>query len=151
MKLIFQNQPFWNRNPCGLVNKYLALCWDQTRDPKLRPTLKPKVWNGLFFKSDFFFSWNHSDRMIFFNLIGRSYTDSKEFCCNDSYVIIRNSELLSGSMDKGTLGSGSKNNIFYILLRDYGQDVACTGMWRLARITSWFLMNRGFSIGMNWI
>merc|ERR1719412_3504367 len=51
-------------------------------------------------------------------------------------------------MDKSTLGSGSKTNIFYNLLRDYGQDVSCTVMWRLSRIASWYLMNRGFSIGI---
>ena len=79
---------------------------------------------------------------------GKGYTSNKEFCINDSFVIIRNSQLLAGSMDKSTLGSGSKNNIFYILLRDYGQDVSCTAMWRLSRIASWFLMNRGFSIGI---
>ena len=48
---------------------------------------------------------------------GKSYTSNREFCVQDSYVIIRNSELLAGSMDKNTLGSGSKNSIFYILLR----------------------------------
>ena len=45
-------------------------------------------------------------------------------------------------------GSGSKQNIFYILLRDWGQDVACIAMWRLSRVASWYLMNRGFSIGI---
>ena len=57
---------------------------------------------------------------------GKSYTSNEEFCVNDSYVIIRNSELLAGSMDKSTLGSGAKNNIFYILLCDWGQNVSCT-------------------------
>lgn len=47
----------------------------------------------------------------------KSYTKDLEMCANDGYVHIRNSELLSGTMDKATLGSGSKNNIFYILLR----------------------------------
>lgn len=79
---------------------------------------------------------------------GKSYTSQEEFCVKDSYVIIRNSELLAGSMDKSTLGSGTKTCIFYILLRDWGQDVACTAMWRLSRVTSWYLMNRGFSIGI---
>ncbi|KAK0182168.1 hypothetical protein PV327_000331 [Microctonus hyperodae] len=72
----------------------------------------------------------------------------KEFCINDSVVIIRNSELLSGAMEKSTLGSGSKRNIFYILLCDWGEDAATTAMWRLAKIASYFLMNRGFSIGI---
>lgn len=51
-------------------------------------------------------------------------------------------------MDKSTLGSGAKQNIFYVLLRDWGEDAATTAMWRLARIASYFLMNRGFSIGI---
>ena len=79
---------------------------------------------------------------------GKSYTKGREFCANDSYVVVRNSQLLSGSMDKSTLGSGSKSNIFYVLLKDFGQDTAATAMWRLARVASWFLMNRGFSIGI---
>ncbi|XP_058788636.1 DNA-directed RNA polymerase III subunit RPC1 [Phymastichus coffea] len=79
---------------------------------------------------------------------GRAYTSNEELCINDSYVIIRNSELLAGSMDKSTLGSGAKQNIFYVLLRDWGEDASTLVMWRLARIASYFLMNRGFSIGI---
>lgn len=51
-------------------------------------------------------------------------------------------------MDKGTLGSGSKENIFYVLLRDFGADCATTAMWRLSKMASYYLMNRGFSIGL---
>ena len=54
-------------------------------------------------------------------------------------MVIQNSELLCGSLDKGTLGSGSKNNIFYILLRDWGQLEAANAMSRLARITPTYL------------
>lgn len=79
---------------------------------------------------------------------GRAYTKDEEFCQRDSYVILRNSELLAGSMDKSTLGSGGKANVFYILLRDFGEDAAVTAMWRLSRMTSFYLMNRGFSIGI---
>lgn len=63
---------------------------------------------------------------------GKAYTDNKELCVKDSYVIIRNSELIAGALDKGHLGSGGKGgNIFYIILRDYGQDYAIKCMWRL--------------------
>ncbi|XP_015123305.1 DNA-directed RNA polymerase III subunit RPC1 [Diachasma alloeum] len=79
---------------------------------------------------------------------GRAYTYDEELCMNDSYVIIRNSELLAGAMDKSTLGSGAKQNIFYVLLRDWGEDASTIAMWRLARMASYFLMNRGFSIGI---
>ncbi|KAG8300593.1 DNA-directed RNA polymerase III subunit RPC1 [Homalodisca vitripennis] len=79
---------------------------------------------------------------------GRAYTSDEDLCVRDSFVVIRNSELLAGSMDKSTLGSGGKNNIFYVLLRDWGEGVATTAMWRLARLTSKYLMDRGFSIGI---
>ena len=53
-----------------------------------------------------------------------------------SDVVIRNSEIMCGSMDKSTLGSGTKNSIFYVILRDFGEDYATKSMWRLARV-SW--------------
>uniref|UniRef100_A0A8C6VII9 DNA-directed RNA polymerase subunit n=1 Tax=Naja naja TaxID=35670 RepID=A0A8C6VII9_NAJNA len=80
---------------------------------------------------------------------GKQYCGKGEdLCSNDSYVAIYNSELMSGSMDKGTLGSGSKKNIFYILLRDWGQVEAADAMSRLARLAPVYLSNRGFSIGI---
>uniref|UniRef100_A0A3B3S3Q8 DNA-directed RNA polymerase subunit n=1 Tax=Paramormyrops kingsleyae TaxID=1676925 RepID=A0A3B3S3Q8_9TELE len=80
---------------------------------------------------------------------GKQYSGRNEdLCHNDSFVVIQNSELVCGSMDKGTLGSGSKNNIFYILLRDWGQMEAADAMSRLARLAPVYLSNRGFSIGI---
>ncbi|XP_048419560.1 DNA-directed RNA polymerase III subunit RPC1 isoform X2 [Stegostoma tigrinum] len=80
---------------------------------------------------------------------GKQYCGKGEdLCYNDSFVVIQNSELMSGSLDKGTLGSGSKNNIFYILLRDWGQMAAADAMSRLARLAPVYLSNRGFSIGI---
>ncbi|KAJ1365444.1 DNA-directed RNA polymerase [Parelaphostrongylus tenuis] len=78
----------------------------------------------------------------------KSYTSNGEFCIEDSFVIFRNGQLISGVLDKSLLGSGSKVNIFYILLRDFGENAAADAMWRLARITPVFLSNRGFSIGI---
>ncbi|KAF8382261.1 rpc-1 [Pristionchus pacificus] len=71
-----------------------------------------------------------------------------DMCPNDSFVIIRNSQLLCGALDKNLLGSSSKVNIFYILLRDFGEDAAVDAMWRLARMAPVYLSNRGFSIGI---
>lgn len=80
---------------------------------------------------------------------GKNYTSNLDMCVRDSYVIIRNSELLCGSMDKNTLGSGGKCSIFYVIMRDFGEDYAIKSMWRLARMTSYFIMNRGFSFGIS--
>ena len=38
-------------------------------------------------------------------------------------VVIHNSELVAGALDKSVIGSGSKNSVFYVLLRDYGAQV----------------------------
>lgn len=51
-------------------------------------------------------------------------------------------------MDKATLGSGTKQSIFYILLCDWGEDIATLAMWRLAKLASCYLTNGGFSIGI---
>ena len=51
------------------------------------------------------------------------YKDSYELCHADNYIHIRNSELLSGVLDKGMLGAGSKQNVFYTLLKDYGKVI----------------------------
>ena len=79
---------------------------------------------------------------------GKSYSTNEDLCHNDSFLVIRNSELLAGSLDKSTIGSGSKSNIFYVLLRDYGEDFSIKAMWKLARVASYYMMNRGFSIGI---
>lgn len=53
---------------------------------------------------------------------------------NSVDVVIRNSEIMCGSMDKNTLGSGTKKSIFYVLLRDFGENESTKSMWRLARV-----------------
>ncbi|PIO74401.1 RNA polymerase Rpb1, domain 2 [Teladorsagia circumcincta] len=42
----------------------------------------------------------------------------------DSFVLFRNGELLSGVLDKSLLGTGSRTSIFFILLRDFGEGAA---------------------------
>ncbi|EDO36291.1 predicted protein [Nematostella vectensis] len=79
---------------------------------------------------------------------GKQYTSGEDLCVNDSFVVIHNSDLMCGALDKAVLGSGSKNSVFYVLLRDFGQQVAADAMWRVARICPFFLSNRGFSIGI---
>ncbi|VDL22627.1 unnamed protein product [Hymenolepis diminuta] len=74
--------------------------------------------------------------------------NNEEMCPNDGFVVIYNSELLAGCMDKKLLGSGSKSSIFYSILRDYGGEACADAMWRLSRIALYYLSHRGFSIGI---
>ena len=78
----------------------------------------------------------------------KDYTHGEELCANEAWVIVRNSELLAGAVDKSILGSGSKKNIFYVILKDFGKESAADVMWRVARMSIQFLMNKGFSIGI---
>lgn len=90
---------------------------------------------------------------------GKNYTNGRDLCVKDSCkrffelsdsetraivddsisvdldVVIRNSEIMCGSMDKNTLGSGTKNSIFYVILRDFGENESTKAMWRLARVS----------------
>ena len=95
-------------------------------------------------------------RPIFVNLEIKARTFTKvseglsmEMCPNDGYVVIRNCELLCGTLDKSSIGGDSKGSIFYVLLRDYGPDAAVECMSRLAKLCSRWLADRGFSIGIN--
>lgn len=67
---------------------------------------------------------------------------------NDGWLVIRNSEVMCGQMDKYTVGSGKKDSVFYVILRDFSPDEAVLTMNRLARLYSRQLTNWGFSIGI---
>ncbi|KAL6404050.1 DNA-directed RNA polymerase III subunit RPC1 [Ilyonectria robusta] len=67
---------------------------------------------------------------------------------DDGWLVIRNSEVMCGQMDKHTVGSGKKDSVFCVILRDFGPDEAVLAMNRLARLCSRQLTNRGFSIGI---
>lgn len=67
---------------------------------------------------------------------------------DDAYLVIRNSEVMCGYMDKATVGDGKKDSVFYVLMRDYGPEYAVAAMNRLAKLSSRWLTNRGFSIGI---
>ncbi|RCN46647.1 RNA polymerase Rpb1, domain 5 [Ancylostoma caninum] len=103
--------------------------------------VKPLI--GLIISDDF-------KNPIKLNLVtpNKSYTKNNEFCVKDSYIIIRNGQHVCGVLDKALLGPGSKTNMFYIMLRDFGEDAAVVAMWRMGRMTTVFLSNYGFSVGV---
>ncbi|KAI9670511.1 MAG: hypothetical protein M1817_004378 [Caeruleum heppii] len=73
----------------------------------------------------------------------------KDLDANDGWLVIRNSEIMCGVMDKSTIGSGKKDSVFYIILRDFGPDAAVLAMNRLAKLAARWLTNEGFSIGIS--
>jgi DNA-directed RNA polymerase III subunit RPC1 len=79
----------------------------------------------------------------------RFYTSDKHFCPQDGFVSFRQGELISGNLGKKTLGGDSKSGLYYVLIRDFGPVEAIRCMSRLAKLTSRFLCDRGFSIGID--
>ncbi|KAJ3171231.1 hypothetical protein HDU88_008268 [Geranomyces variabilis] len=71
------------------------------------------------------------------------------FCPNDGYLLILNSELLAGVIDKAIIGDGNKNSMFYIVMRDHGAPNAAESMNRIAKLSARWLANQGFSIGID--
>ncbi len=67
----------------------------------------------------------------------------------DAYVTIRNSELLTGRLGKGVLGSGNKAGLFQVLATDFSPEAAAVCMGRLAKFAARFIGNWGFSIGID--
>jgi DNA-directed RNA polymerase III subunit RPC1 len=149
--LITLRDTFFDRaNTCRIVASMLSNDDSCTRISLPIPAiLKPaKLWSGKQIISLLLRPNKSCPVIANLRTRGKSYSKNEDLCFNDSFVVIRNSELLLGSLDKSTLGSGSKNNVFYVLLRDFGEQFACDAMARLARLTSFYLMNRGFSIGI---
>jgi hypothetical protein len=68
---------------------------------------------------------------------------------NDSYLVIRNSEVMCGCMDKATVGDGKKDSVFYVMMRDFGPQHAVQGMNRLSKLSARWLSNNGFSLGIS--
>jgi DNA-directed RNA polymerase III subunit RPC1 len=68
---------------------------------------------------------------------------------DDSFLCIRNSEIMCGRMDKSTVGAGRKNSLFYVLYRDFGPTAAAEGMNRLSKLCARWLSNQGFSVGIS--
>lgn len=62
---------------------------------------------------------------------------------NDGWLVIVNSEIMCGVMDKATVGSGKKKSVFGVIMRDYGPDEAAAAMNRLAKLCARYLGEHG--------
>jgi len=58
---------------------------------------------------------------------------------NDGWLVIVNSEIMCGVMDKATVGGGKKKSVFGIIMRDYGPHEAASAMNRLAKLCARWL------------
>jgi len=91
---------------------------------------------------------------IIVNLKNKSKTynskkDAGIFCPNDGFVLIRNSELLCGVIDKATIGEESKSGLVFALLKDCGNLEAAKFLTRVSKFSARWIGDYGMSLGID--
>jgi len=73
----------------------------------------------------------------------------KEDCPNDAYVIVRNGNLMSGVIDKKTLGAGQANSLLHRIVKDYGNQRAREFLDSITRLLLELITSKGFTLGLD--
>jgi len=66
----------------------------------------------------------------------------------ETHVEIRRGELISGSLDKSTVGEGVTGSIFHIINNEHGARAAVDAIYNFHQITSRFFLWRGMTVGI---
>jgi DNA-directed RNA polymerase III subunit RPC1 len=149
--LLTQKNVFFNREQFCQVVTTMCDGLDHIDLPPPAIVLPVRLWTGkqvinLLIKPN-----AKSNVLVNLELKERNYTGKGTYMCwKDGYVCFRNSELMCGNLAKKTLGDGSKQGLFYVLIRDHGPEEAARCMNRLAKLCSrWLGDCKGFSIGID--
>ena len=73
----------------------------------------------------------------------------KDDCPNDAYVIVRNGKLMSGVIDKKTLGAGQANSLLHRIVKDYGSQKAREFLDSITRLLLELITSKGFTLGLD--
>lgn len=63
-------------------------------------------------------------------------------------VVIDQGKLLSGVLDKKSIGKGSNGGIYHIIANDYGADKSLEVMFNMQQMAIAYIMQRGYTIGI---
>ncbi|KAF9436386.1 hypothetical protein BGZ76_004117 [Entomortierella beljakovae] len=151
--LITQKDLFYDRSQFVQICSYLG-------DAELKIDIPPPAilkpaqrWTGKQIISVLLKPNKQSKVLVNLETKTRSYDKVKrpimDMCRNDGYLVIYNSEIMCGALDKSIVGDGNKSSLFYIVMRDYGSIEAANCMNRLAKLCARWLGTVGFSIGIN--
>jgi DNA-directed RNA polymerase III subunit RPC1 len=148
--LLTQKNIFFNREQFCQVLAIMSDALDHMELPPPAIVLPVRLWTGKQVINMLVKPNSKTNVLVNLELKERNYTSNKFMCWKDGYVCFRNSELMCGNLAKKTLGDGSKQGLFYVLLRDHGPHEAARCMNRLAKLCARWLGNfKGFSIGID--
>ncbi|KAJ2703227.1 DNA-directed RNA polymerase III subunit C1 (rpo31) [Coemansia sp. IMI 203386] len=149
--LITQKERFYDRSQFVQIVSY---CFDANTHIDIPPPciVKPRcLWSGKQIIN--VLMRPNKDSKVLINLEAKTKSFKKpkipDLCPRDGYLIIRNSEIMCGILDKKVVGDGNKDTVFFIALRDYGTKEAAELMNRLAKLSARWSCNQGFSIGLS--
>ena len=146
--ILTQKDMFFNRSQ---MMQYCGYFCDANEriDLPAPAIMKPvELWTGKQIISVMLRPNRHSNVIVNCALMERNYSTDLQMCKNDGYVIIKNSEHLCGNLAKKTMGGGSKEGLFYSLIRDNTVEVAASSMLRLSKFSARWISNLGYSIGI---
>ncbi|KAL7999807.1 putative DNA-directed RNA polymerase, subunit beta-prime [Plasmopara halstedii] len=148
--LLTQKNIFFNHEQFCQVLSIMSDANEHIELPAPAIVLPVRLWTGKQVVSLLIKPNRDTKVLVNLELKERNYTNNKFMCWKDGYVCFRNSELICGNLGKKTLGDGSKQGLFYVLIRDHGAHEAARCMNRLAKLCARWLGNfKGFSIGID--
>ncbi|MFW9954303.1 MAG: DNA-directed RNA polymerase subunit A', partial [Candidatus Thorarchaeota archaeon] len=72
-----------------------------------------------------------------------------EDCPYDSYVVVRDGELLLGVVDEKAFGAGEPDSLFHRIIKEKGSTAARIFMDSVGRLLIRLITDRGFTMGLN--
>ena len=69
----------------------------------------------------------------------------REECKYDAYVVIKNGKLISGVIDKNSIGAEKSESILHRIIKDYGTEAGRRFLNRISKLLTRFITMRGFS------
>jgi len=69
----------------------------------------------------------------------------EENCKYDAYVVIKNGELVSGIIDRRSIGSEQSESLLHRIIKDYGTQAGREFLNKITRLLKLFITMRGFS------
>jgi len=73
----------------------------------------------------------------------------EEECKHDAYVVIKNGELVSGIIDRRSIGSEQSESLLHRIINDYGTEAGRDFLNNITRLLKLFITMRGFSYTYN--
>jgi len=69
----------------------------------------------------------------------------KEDCPYDAYVVVKNGELISGVIDRRSIGAEQSETLLHRIIKDYGSEAGREFLNKITRMLKLFITMRGFT------